>query len=80
MTLHESLTRNPFTLWWLAWFALWFSTFAVLEYLALRHGPPGSSLSANVRALFDHQHGWVVALGWIFGLWLTWHFLYKVGE
>ena len=69
--LKELFTRNPFTIAWLSWFAL----FLFIEGMAIWSDVPRSTLSHQIRDWFRSQDLWVIILGWLFMLGLTGHFL-----
>ncbi len=71
MTLHESLTRNPFTISWLTLGIL----FLFVEAMALWSKIPHSTLSSHVREWVGSQDTWVIWVAWAFMLGLTAHFL-----
>jgi hypothetical protein len=64
--------RWHFTVAWLIWIGLFFiiEGWAIIQDTARR-----PTLSNHIRDFLDHQPPWVVALAWVFMIWLTLHFL-----
>ncbi len=70
MDLKELLTRNPFTIAWLAWIG----SFFFIEGMAIWHGHR-STLSSHIRDWLSNRPTWVIVLAWLLMIWLTLHFL-----
>lgn len=63
--------RWHFTVAWLLWIALFF----VIEGWAIWGSAPRATLTNHIRDWLDHQPTWIIALAWIFMIWLTLHYL-----